>query len=292
MADPNIPIQTLANAAFIDRVRQLQTRALNRLSSGNQIVVPSDDPTGIGLVEKMAAQSKRVDAASVNVQNALSLTQSMDSFLNGMGKLVTRMSELAQFATDPSKNDADRALYRTEFTQLQLQLRNTIGGTTTEIGGTQGIDKPIGTFNGSVLFGTNPSGMLVTIGKSAVDRLTIPEMNLRTGAVLSVISQDSAGDFSLDIADPGAFATMVAAMEQLGSSRADLGGVAGRLDLIASSLTSESEGLTRSISNRRDVDIASETTRLAKYTILNDASTAMLAQASAAPKAILQLLSR
>ncbi|WP_404423600.1 flagellin [Nibricoccus sp. IMCC34717] len=290
MSSDSVKILLQENAAFVGRVRDLQGRALNRLGTGNQAATPSDNPTGTGLIEKMTAQNRRIEAAKINVQNATSLTQSMDGFLQGMAKLITRMSELAQAARDPSKNAADNALYRTEFRSLQDQLRTTVGGTVAEIGGTQGIADPLGKFNGIALFNAKPGGTIVLVGKNSTDQLVIPETNLRTGSFLSMIQQDASGNFLFDIADPTANTVLAAALDQVTDSESTVGSTRAGLDLVSGRLIKESEGLESSVSKIRDVDIAKESSRLAKFNMLTQTSTAMLSQASAAPKEILQLL--
>lgn len=290
MANASVKTITQENAAFMERVNALQGRSLNRLGTGNRWASPSDDPAGVGLSEKMLGQQKRIGAAQINVQNAMSLTQSMDGFLQGMSRLLTRMAELAQYSKDPSKNAADAELYRTEFRQLQEQLRGTIGGSVSEIGGLIDINDPLGRFNGNSLFGPDPDGTVILIGKHAQDQLVIPEVNLRTGAMLSIIQQDAAGAFSFDISTQDSVVTLTTALGQISDAEATVGTSRARLELIAGKLVAESQDLESSVSRIRDVDIAKETTRLAKYEMLSKTGSAMLAQQVVAPRDILKLL--
>ena len=285
-----ITTQALQNARSISRVNELLDRSISRLSSGSHMVSASDDPAGTAHAEKLSAQNLRVGAASTNVQNAVSFVQSVDGFLNGMGTLLNRMSELAILANDPMKNAGDIELYQKEFSQLQTQIRNTIGGTTAEIGGTSPIAKPMGTFNGKVLFGPNPSGTVIATGQAATQRLTIPETNLRDGSMLSIFQQDGAGDFTLRVNDPAAIQAITGALGELGDERASLGAIGSRLELVASALTSEGEGLTSAVSKIRDVDVATESTRMARYDLLTQSGTAMLTQATQSTRSVLRLL--
>src|SRR4051795_4635828 len=104
MSNVNVNMQTLADARQIGRTQDLLGRALARLSSGFRVVDPADDPTGTGMAERLDAQSKRVTAATTNVQNTISFLQSSDSFMATMGKALTRMSELSTLAKDVMKN--------------------------------------------------------------------------------------------------------------------------------------------------------------------------------------------
>src|SRR3954447_21234099 len=147
----NTNVQAIAAARNLNRSQEMLGRSLNRLSSGSKIVNPSDDAAGLAVSEKLDAQNKRVRAATTNVQNAVSYVQTTDGFMSGMTKILSRMSELAILAKDVTKNSTDVALYQKEFSALQDQLRDTIGGTTSEIGGTSNVSTPLGAFNGITL---------------------------------------------------------------------------------------------------------------------------------------------
>ncbi len=290
MSATPINTQTLQDARNISRMNTLLDRSIARLSSGSRMVSASDDPAGSALSEKLSAQNLRVSAASTNVQNAVSFTQSVDGFLDGMGNLLGRMSELAILARDPLKNAGDLALYQQEFEQLQTQIRNTIGGNTTDIGGTYNITKPFGTFNGRALFGANPAGTVIATGQASTQRLTIPETNLRDGAMLAMFQQDSAGVFTMSVTDAAAIGNINSAIGEIADERSTLGAVGGRLELVASALASEGESLTSTISKISDVDVATESTRMAKYNLLTQSGTAMLTQANQSTRSVLRLL--
>ncbi len=285
-----VATQALQDARFLGRTRDLLSRSIARLSSGSRTLSASDDPAGVSLGEKLSAQNMRVEAASANVQNAVSYVQAVDGFLKGMGALLGRMSELAILAKDPLKNAGDIALYQEEFQQLQTQIRNTIGGNTADIGGTYNIAKPFGMFNGTVLFGANPSGTVIATGQAATQRLTIPETNLRDGAMLSIFQQDSAGNFTLSVTTSGAIFSITDALGEIGDERATLGAIGSRLNLVADSLTTEGESLTATVSRIRDVDVAAESTRLAKYNLVNQGATSVLTQSLQTGQSVLQLL--
>lgn len=285
----SINTQTLQDADRLGRTRELLSRSIARMSSGSRIISASDDPAGVGLAEKLSAQNQRVEAATTNVQNSVSFVQSVDGFLSGIGNVLGRMSELAMLASDPMKNAGDIALYQEEFSQLQQQIRNTVGGNTSDIGGTYNITKPLGTFNGKVLFGAG-TGTVIATGQTATQRLTIPPTNLRDGAMVQIFSQNSSGVFGLTVSDPTAQQKLAAAATEIGQERATLGAVGSRLELVSSSLVADGEGLTAAISKIRDVDVAAESTHLTKMNLLAESGTAMLAQANQSPRSVLKLL--
>ncbi|MBI2511275.1 MAG: flagellin [Opitutae bacterium] len=286
----NTNIQAIAAARNLTASQEMLGRSLTRLSSGTKIVNPSDDAAGLAVSEKLDAQNKRVKAATTNVQNAISFVQTADGFMSGMTKILSRMSELAILAKDVTKNSTDVALYQEEFSALQDQLRATIGGPTSEIGGTADIDTPLGAFNGITLFGANATGLTVTIGQAVGQDMTIPESNLRDGSMLDIIDQNSSGTYALAVTDADAIGKITSAIQDVATERASLGASQSRLELAAKTLQVEYENLGAAISRIRDVDVAEESTQYAKYNILVQSGTAMLAQANQSPKSVLNLL--
>ena len=286
----NTNVQAIAAARNLNASQEMLGRSLARLSSGSKIVNPSDDAAGLAVSEKLDAQNRRVKAAVNNVQNAVSYVQTADGFMSGMTKILSRMSEIAILAKDVTKNSTDIALYSQEFVALQDQLRATIGGTTSGIGGSADVASPLGAFNGISLFGSTSSGLVVTIGQAVGQEMTIRDSNLRDGNMLPVIQQDSTGAYTLDLTDTGTIGALTSAIQDVATERASLGASQSRLELAATTLQVEYENLGSAISRIRDVDVAEESTQLAKYNILVQSGTAMLAQANQAPRSVLQLL--
>ena len=286
----NTNSQALAAARNLTENQEILGRSLNRLSSGSKIVTPADDSAGLAVSEKLSAQDRRATAAATNVQNAISLVQTSDGFMSGMSEILTRMSELAIMASDNTKNSDDLALYQKEFEGLQQQLRDTIGGTTAEIGGTADVSSPIGSYNGVELFGPNPAGTTIRIGDTVSQTMTIPGSNLRQGSMLSLIQQDATGAFTTSVQSSGLVATVTSGLQEVAENRAAIGGAQSRLELAGRTLQIEHENLSSAISRIRDVDVAEETTHLAQYNILVEAGTAMLSQANQSPRTVLSLL--
>lgn len=286
----NTNIQAIAAARSLNQSQEMLGRSLTRLSSGSKIVNPSDDAAGLAVSEKLDAQNKRVQAASTNVQNAISYIQTADGFMSGMTKILSRMSELAILGKDVTKNSTDIALYQQEFSALQDQLRDTIGGTTAEIGGTADITTPLGAFNGISLFGSTTTPLTVTVGQAVGQTMTIKQTDLRQGSLLDLVKQDSSGAYTSSLTDSGITASITSAIQQVATERASLGASQSRLELASTTLSVETENLASAISRIRDVDVASESTSYARYNILVQSGTAMLAQANQSPNSVLKLL--
>jgi flagellin len=287
----NTNIQALAGVRNLNHSTEMLGRSLSRLSSGTKITQPSDDAAGLAVSEKLDAQNRRVRAAVTNVQNAISYVQTADGFMSGMTKVLSRMSELAILGKDPTKSATDIDLYQEEFTALQDQLRSTIGGSATEIGGTA-VASPLGAFNGNVLFGSS-AGITIQIGEDVGQTMLVTDSDLRTGAMLDIIQQGAAtagGAYTLTLTDPTAIGKITLAIQHVATERAQLGASQSRLELAATTLQVENENLSSAISRIRDVDVAEESTQLAKYNILVQSGTSMLAQANITPQSVLKLL--
>jgi len=286
----NTNTQAILAARNLNQSQEMLGRSLARLSSGSKITNPSDDAAGLAVSEKLGAQNRRVKAAVNNVQNAVSYVQTADGFMSGMTKILSRMSEIAILAKDVTKNSTDIDLYSQEFVALQDQLRATIGGTTADIGGTADVGAPLGAFNGISLFGSTANGLIVTIGQAVGQEMTVGDSNLRDGDMLSIIQQDATGAYTLDLTDTAAIGAITDAIQDVATERSSLGASQSRLELAATTLQVEYENLGSAISRIRDVDVAEESTQLAKFNILVQSGTAMLAQANQAPRSVLQLL--
>jgi flagellin len=286
----NTNLQTLASARQLNQTQTMLTRSLNRLSSGSKINNASDDPTGLAVSARLDAQSRRAQAASTNVQNAISFVQTTDGFMGNMAQVLSRMSELATAAQDVTKNPSDISQYELEFSALQDQLRSTIGGTTAQIGGTTAIDSPLGSFNGTALFNPSTANLTVTIGQGDGDTVQIGGTDFQQGAMGALIRQDAAGAYNVSITAPGVLDGISQAIDQVATARANIGGLGSRLDVASTQLQVESENLASAISTIRDVDVAGESTQLAKYNILMQSGSAMLAQANQSPQSVLKLI--
>ena len=285
----NTNLEALQNAITLGRNQDLKTRSLNRLSSGSKVATAADDPAGFGVSSKLSSQTQRLTAVSTNIQNAVSYTQAGETILRNVGNVLSRLNEIATLVGDPTKTTAEVASYQKEFQGLQNGLRITIGGTTAEIGGTADIPVPLGTFNDIALFGPSASGYQVALGDSVGQSMTIPATNLRTGATLNFIQQDATGAYGLSVWNATA-TNFSDALQQVADYRAQLGSAQERLDLASATIQTKTENMQSAISQISDVDVAAESTQLAKYNILVQAGTAMLAQANTSAESVLKLL--
>jgi flagellin len=261
----NISAQTAANN--LQQSQAMLSKSLARLSSGSKIVNPSDDAAGLAVSSRLDAQVQRLSAASSNVGNAISFTQTQDGYLSKIGKALQRMSELSVLAQDVTKTDADRSLYNAEFTTLSAYV--------TDASGKQ--------FNGVPLFSTNALNV-TTDGDGATFSMA--------GIDLSAAEYTTAIASTIDTTPNAATAltNINAAITKLSQDRATIGSYQSRLDYTADQLTVSRENLTAASSRIKDVDMAQESTEYAKENILVQSGTAMLAQANQVPQSVLRLL--
>jgi flagellin len=245
----------------------LLAKSLARLSSGSKIVSPEDDAAGLAVSLRFDAQIKRTSAASANVSNAVSFNQTQDGFLKKIGDALDRMSELSIASQDVTKTDSDRALYDKEFQTLSVYV-------------TSGAGKD---FNGVSLF--SATGLTVTTDGDG-GSFTMAGIDL----TLAAYSNATSGNIGTTTTAIAALASVKAAIVQLSQDRATLGANITRLTFTNDQLGVLKDNLTAADSQIKDVDVAQESTQFARYQILVQAGTSMLAQANASPQSMLKLL--
>ena len=265
-------------------------KSLQRLSSGSRINSSSDDAGGLAVSMKLSASIRRTEATQANVNNALSLLQTQDGVLKSADKVVTRMAELVQLSTDVTKSTADRSLYRTEFQSLQSQLqsmqREAFNGVSLFTAG----DNNTTIANGTLTVVTSEDG-IQTIGASQLDFAVVREY-VGTGSGDSLNNALSMADVFQNITTAAAAITTINnAIQSLATLRATNGSEQVRLTFASDMLAINKVNLESANSRIADVDIASESANLARFNILQQAGTAMLAQANMSQQSVLRLLS-
>jgi flagellin len=266
-------------------------RSLNRLSSGSRINSSMDDAGGLAVSMKLSASIRRTEATQANVNNALSYLETQDGVLKSAEKVMSRMSELIQLATDVTKSSTDTALYKTEYQSLQSQIGSMLGEQ----------------FNGINLF--TAGGVDVDIDNASLEvvtsqdgeqRIDISKLDLgAVGGYVGTASGDGTAEFvSIDpdtvfgsaTGAAAAISNITLAIQTLAELRATNGSEQVRLTFAADMLAINKTNLEAANGRITDVDIASESANLARLNILQQAGTAMLAQANQANQSVLRLL--
>jgi flagellin len=242
-------------------------KALAELSSGSKITSPADDPAGSAVALRMNAEDSRVQAASGNVADANSYNQTQTGFLGQVGSALSQMSQLAIQSQDVTKSNTDRTQYQSEYAQLAAYVNNVA---------TQN-------FNGVSLF--NGSSLGVTIDSEG-NSFQMQGINLSA----TVYTTATAGDVSTTAGAATALTGVEAAINQLSADTATVGANSIRLSFTANQLSVLNQNLQSAVSTISDVDVATESTQYAKYNVLVQTGTAMLAQANTLPDIALKLL--
>lgn len=250
-------------------------KSLEKLSSGMRINRAADDAAGLAISEKMRGQIAGLNQAVRNAQDGISLIQTAEGALNETHAILQRMRELAVQSANDTNTPDDRKQIQLEVGQLVSEI-NRIGTTT------QFNTKAL--LSGA-LSGTG-KGLAFQIGANAQQTMTLQINNMRASA-LGVSGINLAGTQS---AITAAISTIDNAINKVSSQRANLGAVQNRLEHTIANLNVASENLTAAESRIRDVDMAKEMADFTKEQILQQAGTAMLAQANMKPQSVLKLL--
>jgi flagellin len=240
-------------------------KSLSRLSSGSRIVNSVDDAGGLAVSMKLSAAVRRTDATSANVGNALSFLQTQDGVLKNVDKILGRLSELATLALDVTKTSSDRALYNSEATALTSAITSLSGET----------------FNGVALFGAG--GLNVATSESGGQTVAISQGSLAFAGLGAIDLTPATGATT-------ALSAITAAIDSLATLRATNGAQQSRLTFAADMLAVNKQNLEAANGRIVDVDVAKESAQLARFNILQQAGTAMLAQANQSTQSILRLL--
>jgi len=243
------------------------SQSLARLSSGSKITSPADDSAGLAVSMKLNAEMARIDGATNNVGNATSFNQTQDGYLQKVSDALNRMSELSILSQDVTKSPSDLSLYNQEY--------QTLGKFVTDVATKD--------FNGVSLF--NGNTLSVTVDSDA-NTFNMSGINLANTTYTTATSDtiDTVANATKALTD------IKAAISQLAQDRASIGANIESLSYYNSQLGTLKNNLSAANSRITDVDVATESTQYAKYNILVQSGTAMLAQANSMPQSVLKLL--
>lgn len=299
LAANNATVYLQANQAELDK-------SLTRLSSGSKV----DQVTEDAEVQRLSAIVKRFKSAKINLANAMSFTQTQSGYLKGIADALERMGELAMISNDETKSNDDRIAYNQEYKSLY-----------------EFIDESRKkAFNGRDLY--NGESMKVSAGSDVADQFTLNGINLQhtttndDGDWEPQNSDDDGGGAMDDSTNKYSFYAILRpeldddgnetgeahfnistldgarnvlqyvekALLAVSGERASVGALQGSIEGRTQMIDVAIDNYDSTRSRVQDVDVAEESTRLAKYNILVQSSTAILAQANQLPQNILRLL--
>ena len=289
-------------------------KSINRLSSGSKIVHPNDDAGGLAVSMKLESAVVRLKGAEKNIQNGISFLEVQDGVLANASKIMNRMIELKGLSQDVLKNSSDNDNYNREFRNLQVQLYEmshlTFNGVSmfanrnsddTQDAVFDDMNQNLTLDNTMSIYVSSDgtSGPKVSINKSLLlSALTInvqdktsvawsESENTNNDNIWSFASDTYDKAFQLNEISVGVFTQ---ALENLATLRADNGGTMSRLQYASDNATLQAKNFAAANGRIVDVDIAAESTNLAKYQILSQASASMIAQANSSMDIALMLL--
>jgi len=260
------------NASFYLSVNnEMLTSSIKKLAAGSRLANPSEDAAGVAVSGKLDANVKRLIAAVEGSQNIVSYAQTTDGFLKTIQEQLIRMSELAQRAANGAFGDTDRANYNVEFTRLRDQIGNILSNAR---------------FNNETLFQVG-AGSTVVVAISAqgnTDNFIKPGITNVTSLGIGGLTIGNT-TFALS-----AITSINNALSTVTTRRAEVNADISKFNFHIQNIRTERINVEAANSRIKDLDVAAETTALAKNNILLQASTAMLAQANASQQAVLALL--
>ena len=251
--------------------------SMQRLSSGLRVNSAKDDAAGLAIAERMNAQVRGMNVAIRNANDGISLAQTADGALASINDSLQRMRELAVQSRNSTNSDSDKESLNLEFTQLSNEIGRVLGGTT---------------FNGKYILGADAGTLTFQVGANvtANDSIDIATTDMTADAKITTVTSASIGS----AADATAIATVIqnidTALDDVNSQRAVFGASQNRFSAVITNLQTSVENQSASRSRIMDADFAAETASMSRAQILQQAGTAMVAQANQIPQSVLKLL--
>jgi len=256
----------------LSQTQNMLNSSMAKLSSGYRITSASDDAAGLGVSTNLEAQIQSYGQAVRNANDGISVVQTTEAALNETANILTRMRELAMESSSDGVGDTQRGYIQTENSSLVSELDRI--SNVTEYNGT------------SLLTGTTTTlDFQVGVRGTANDRISFTTIDA---------SVSTLGVSGLDISSKanaqGALSTIDAALDKVSTARASLGAAGNRFQSAVNSISAFSESLSAADSRIKDVDVAEETSKMARANILAQAGVSVLAQANQQPQLALKLL--
>jgi flagellin len=250
--------------------------AMQRLSSGLRVNSSKDDAAGLAIAERMNAQVRGMNVAIRNANDGISLAQTAEGALAKVGDALQRMRELAVQARNATNGDDDKDSLGKEFAQLGEEITRVLGGTT---------------FNGTAILATADTlTFQVGANTTANDSIDIDTEDLTADATLTAVTGATIDNTS----DATTLATIIddidTAIDTVNTQRATFGATQNRFDAVIANLSTAVENQSAARGRIMDADFATETSNLSRAQILQQAGTAMVAQANQLPQQVLTLL--
>ena len=274
----NTNVMSLNAQRNLDGTQGALSTSIQRLSTGLRVNSAKDDAAGLAIANRMDAQARGMNVAVRNANDGISLAQVAEGALGKVTDMLQRMRELAVQSSNATNTSSDRTSLNAEFRQLADEINRTLGATR---------------FNGTTILGASAGSLQFQIGanNATTDQLTVTTTNMQgTTAVTALTVSSAVISGTSGTAAAAMITTIDTALDVINSERATFGAMQNRFEAVIGNLSIAAENQTAARSRIMDADFASETAALTRAQILQQAGTAMLAQANAAPQNVLSLL--
>jgi flagellin len=248
------------------------SRSLERLSSGLRITRASDDAAGLAISERLRAETRSYEQASRNALDGISLLQVAEGALNEVSGILVRMKELSIQSANGTLGTSERGTVNQEAQDLVSEINRVAA--VTSFNGTLLLDGSAPTVNFQVGAGSTSNDVISVTGVDAT----------ATGLGVSGV------DLSTAAGALAANTAIQAAIDSLSSLRGGFGTAQNRLESTIRSISVAIENTSAAESRIRDVDVASETAKLTRAQVLQQAGISVLAQANTSAQNALLLL--
>lgn len=253
-------------------------KSLERLSTGLRINRASDDAAGLSVSEQLRTQVQGLSMGDRNIQDGIALINIAEGCLIEVEAMLQRMRELCIESANDTLTSIERTYIQAETTQLTSEIDRIVSGTQYN---------SMTLLNGTAPWGTAPGGVLHiganNIASADTIQYRIPSMNT-TGLGIAIMSVSTQSDAT------AAITSLDIALHSVNTLRANLGAIVNRLEHALTNQENQITNMQAAESVIRDADFAYETTTFTRNQILQQSSTAMLAQANTAPQSVLNLL--
>jgi flagellin len=278
----NTNMMSLNSQRALNLSQNSMQTSLERLSSGLRINRAKDDAAGLAISERIGAQIRGLEQANRNGLDGISLMQTAEGALDEIGNMLQRMRELAVQSLNGTVSDKDKASLNDEYQELKTEIGRVLSSTE---------------FNGVNLLGNEDSvNLQIGFRAGASYQLTVSLFNmwsrtLSNGGLASLLSASPASGIGSGTGSAAAILTRLdTAIDNITQKRADFGAKQNRIESTLRNNANVIENQSAARSRIRDADFARETANLTRTQILQQAGTAMLAQANQIPQSVLQLL--
>lgn len=285
----NTNVQSINAQRMAAKAQESLGTSMARLSSGLRVNSAKDDSAGLAIADRMDSQSRGMSVAIRNANDGISLTQTAEGALSNIGNMLQRMRELTVQAGNTTYTSGDVAALNKEMAQLSNEVGRIISGTQ---------------FNGKTVLGADASagfsfqvGANISAGAAGDQNISVSSGDIYAASDLSsVVNTTSAGGLSAAVGsaatttNSAVLSAIDTALKAVNEKRASLGAIQSRFDNTINNLNTSIENQSAARGRIVDADFAAESANLSKSQILQQASTAMIAQANQLSQGVMSLL--